>query len=70
MHKVLLVKNCPYTLTDKLDVRSIDSMEVLIPFTKFTKIILLNKLNYYRLLSISFNNRYKYKHKLKRIHYS
>ena len=56
MHKVLIVKNCPYTLTDKLDVRSIDSMEVLIPFTKFTKIILLNKLNYYRLLSVLFNN--------------
>ena len=70
MHKVLIVKNCPYTLTDKLDVRSIDSMEVLIPFTKFTKIILLNKLNYYRLLSVLFNNIYKYKHKLKRIHYS
>ena len=70
MHKVLIVKNCPYTLTDKLYVRSIDSMEVLIPFTKFTKIILLNKLNYYRLLSVLFNNIYKYKHKLKRIHYS
>ena len=45
-------------------------MKVLISFTKLTKIILLNKHNYYRLLSVLFNNIYKCKHKLKRIQYS
>ena len=33
-------------------------MKVLISFTKLTKIILLNKLKYYRLLSVLFNNIY------------
>ena len=69
MLKVLLIKNRSYTLIDKLDVRSIDSMEVLISSTKLTKIILINKHNYYRLLSVLFNNLYKYQHKFKKIHY-
>ena len=69
MHKVLLIRNCPYTLTDKLDVRRLTGMKILNSFTKLTRIILSIKLNYYRLFSVFINNIYICKNNIKRIQY-
>ena len=61
MHKVLLIRNYPYTLTDKLCKGVLTGMKILISFTKLTEIILPNKLKYYILFAVFINNTYMQK---------